>query len=149
MRNFCVVSILLNIFFIKGYNLAKDETWSGAAICISWRMEPLLLLLYSSPSWLPQSSSPSLLYMATMSTYTQCGAVKTRSIFSKLFTKHTPWGVFLWIQHLIDILPALLQSSMRYIILLDRCIMTLDCIDPYMYMRYMTIGDGIHIQHNA
>ena len=40
------------------------------------------------------------------------------------------WGMgcLLWIQHLVDILPQLLQSFMQYLIILDRVITALDCI---------------------
>ena len=56
----------------------------------------------------------------------QCGAIITRSVFSKIFMKDI--GCLVWVQSLIDILPHFLQWYVQYHVILDHVIMALDCI---------------------
>ena len=77
----------------------------------------------------PQVISRVFCALLVVSVIIQCSAVITRSIFSQIFTKDG-WAIacILWIQHLIDILPQLLQSFMQYLTIPHRFITVIDCI---------------------
>ena len=65
--------------------------------------------------------------------------------FLKKYSQKTPhsspirarYGMSLWIQHLIGILPQFLQSFIQYLTIFDHVIMALDCIILVSYPAYV------------
>ena len=86
----------------------------------------------------------------------QCSAIITWSVFSQIFTEDTHsspvmwrYGVSLWIQHLIDILPQFQQLVMQYLAILDSGIMALNCITGALAEQIRSLCGFIWLQHRV